>query len=867
MIGTNGKSFPGEKKVLPVTVSYLTAGEPVDVFHRYCQDPNGYFMAQTGASGLLHPSIGKTDAWTTAVVNEHWDAQYYNPQDYNTWVQIRWTHPTWYNRRGHRLDVKNPSMVTQRVMPEQIRQRGKPSEAQQQPRLSLLHVRWGGQQPVNPVTEGAGGWGKIGSTPSDNYINSWEDSVFRALGPNYEVVSVFFQNSEELSKLCPPLLKTLLRGEHVGALYFMWPIAFQDGHETPAYVQREKQLDMMVNMEAAGIPTRFPHQSHLYKVFASKEWTSQMCLHPLLHVPLTTMVARQAIVTDPAGAASDAMKALNNLAEARHSWNAQLAQPPKAKRVVKGVAKLGWSWEAMDVTAWKNKEELEMALCELSEQPGNLCDQIFVQEWLDFDVEMRHFIVEANYDDPQTWKPKQIVYTVFKSKEDNSFRNFDRYDRLGCLGKCFQNDDAALADAERQAEALIARWIQWLQAQSHQLPVVVRMDIVAKRTGPGKAVVHTGELTELGACFLGWAKGGFPRHAPVLFQGRRADGAVVISPSGFVQLLLCDFVLLNALTSARKKYGRLSAVTLDLGSLSWYCIPPLATIEHEPKRVGVLGSAVAVLRRRLDSQNGLLERMWDTAAHVAESPAAIDAISDVASTRLAIMSTWAEEDAAVEVDMDTSPSSPVSTLEANEDVAVDTDASASAWTLEELEQQAKDLASTEEFEQRAKDSTLIQEDMAVDTDASTSAATEELEQQAEATTSTQDVETNAAQEEEIATTTSGMQELQSNEAKPPLAAPPPAKAQPQLAHLAAEAGAKLESELQADFNHAHEASGKYRAAQTEIAKELKALSNGTQNLQAQIPAEHAPLLTKIEKVLQPTATTVQDDRTTTLPPE
>ena len=55
----------------------------------------------------------------------------------------------------------------------------------------------------------------------------------------------------------------------------------------------------------------------------------------------------------------------------------------------------------MDVTAWKNKEagivtscisfipfatlselvqELELALCELSEQPGNLCDQIFVQE-------------------------------------------------------------------------------------------------------------------------------------------------------------------------------------------------------------------------------------------------------------------------------------------------------------------------------------------------------------------------------------------------------------------------------------------------------------------------------------------------------
>ncbi|CAE7848216.1 unnamed protein product, partial [Symbiodinium sp. KB8] len=301
--------------------------------------------------------------------------------------------------------------------------------------------------------------------------------------------------------------------------------------------------------------------------------------------------------------------------------------------------------------------------------------------------------------------------------------------------------------------------------------------------------------------------------------------------------------------------------------------------------------------------------------------------------------------------MDTSPSSPVSTLEANEDVAVDTDASASAWTLQELEQQAKDLASTEEPEQ-AKDSTLIQEDMAIDTDASTSASTEpeqqaeattsvqedmastsasteeleqeaeettsiqekvavdtaastsasteeleqeaeattsiqenvavdtaastsasteELEQEAEATTSIQDVETNAAQAEETATTTLVQ------EAKPPPAAPPPAKAkaqgvpEPRLAHLAAEAGAKLESELQADFNRAHEASGKYKAAQTEIAKELKALSNGTQNLQAQIPAEHDPLLTKIEKVLQTTVQPADQDKdsaeagTTTLP--
>lgn len=493
---------------VPITITSVAAGERVDVFHRYSQDPNGYFMVQHSSSGILHPSIGKTDGWTEAIINEAWDVSRYNPQDFRTWVEIRWQHPMWYNRRGHRLDVSRPDMITQRVMPEQIRQKGSPSEAQQQPSLSLFHVRWGGEQLVNPVTEGQGGWGQIGSTPSDNYINGFENHVFNTLGPTYEITSAFIQNSEELTKIAAPLVRHLLKGKHVGALYFCWPIVFQDGHEHPAYVQSELLLALMLQMEASGIPTRFPHNSNLYRVFASKEWTSQMCLHPLLKTPLTTKVSRQAIATDPSKAAAIALTALGHLAQTRSDWAGPLGQePPKPGPVTHGVAKLGWSWEAMDVRSWKSSRELESALVELAEQPGSFMEFVFVQEWVDFDVEMRHFIVEPDLHKPATCRPKKIIYTVFKSREHGSFRDFDRYDRKGCLRTCFANDDAALADAETQAEELINRWLAWLQAQSHELPVVVRFDILAKRAGPGKANVMTGELTELGGCFLGWPNG------------------------------------------------------------------------------------------------------------------------------------------------------------------------------------------------------------------------------------------------------------------------------------------------------------------------------------------------------------------------
>jgi hypothetical protein len=502
-----GKKEVQERKSALVTVGALQVGEVVDVFHRYCQDPNGYFMVEHASAGLMHPSVGRTDGWTEARVTEAWDPSHFNPGSYQSWVQIQWSHPYWYNRRGHKLDVNTPSLVTQRVLPEQIRQRHAPSEAQQQPSLTLVHVRWGGEQPVNPVTEGAGGWGQIGSTPSDNYINGLEDKIFQTLGPTYEIVSVFFQGSEELSKINPAMLRHMTKGKHLGALYFMWPIAFQDGHQFPAYVDRKNLFDLMVSMEATGIATRFPHHSHLYRIFTSKEWTAQMCLHPLLHVPLTTQVSRQAIANDPAKAADTAIKALNNLSQVRASWNSQLYASQEVKPVNKGVAKLGWSWEAMDVTAWQNKQDLTSALGQLGEQPGSQVDLVFVQEWVDFDVEMRHFVVEPDLNNPQSLKPKKIIYTVFKSKESGSFRNFDRYDRKGCLSTCFKNDDAALADAERQAEEVITRWLQWLQAQTHEMPVVTRFDIMAKRTGPGTATITTGELTELGGCFLGWPEG------------------------------------------------------------------------------------------------------------------------------------------------------------------------------------------------------------------------------------------------------------------------------------------------------------------------------------------------------------------------
>lgn len=334
------------------------------------------------------------------------------------------------------------------------------------------------------------------------------------MGPQFETIAIWFQNSEELEKalILPGLIKNMAKGQNLAGMYFCWPIGFEDGHEYPGYVERKRLLSLMERMEATGIPTRFPHNSHQYRMFASKEWMAQTCLIPGLNVPLTTKLSRQ-IVEDRGAleAGKMASSALSHLNRARCTmFNFNDLAPYHIEKtdydVNVGVVKLGWSWEAMDVVKWNNPQQLRSGIDDLVNQPDNWMDFLLVQEFIDFDVEMRHYVVSPTGHEI-TPPIRKIVYTKFQRVSSGRFCQFDRFDRPDCVKKYFGNDEAAMRDAEEKSKVLIGRWLQWLRAESAELPVFLRFDIMAKRVGPGKAKVTTGELTELGGCFLGWPEG------------------------------------------------------------------------------------------------------------------------------------------------------------------------------------------------------------------------------------------------------------------------------------------------------------------------------------------------------------------------
>jgi hypothetical protein len=55
----------------------------------------------------------------------------------------------------------------------------------------------------------------------------------------------------------------------------------------------------------------------------------------------------------------------------------------------------------------------------------------------------------------------------------------------------------------------VSTWLLWLRAIATEVPPTIRIDLLLTRAGPGRAELHTLELTEAGFSLLGW-RGGPP---------------------------------------------------------------------------------------------------------------------------------------------------------------------------------------------------------------------------------------------------------------------------------------------------------------------------------------------------------------------
>jgi len=383
------------------------------------------------------------------------------------------------------------------------------------PDLAIIAFRWGGLQDISHCPQ----WGDTGSSASDRFFERFIDSaVVPQLGTAYEIWTVYVEDHSDMVKIADAA--QLIFGPHhparrarrTCAMYFLYPTAFEEGcvptMETggdngAALVDQKSFFRMMQAVERAGIPSRFPHCSTLYEQLASKRWTCLLTLTPHLRVPPTVAVPRMLIEQSCAGAAEQALAALRLVKRQQAALRGEAVVDAPVER---GVAKLGFSWEALDVKYWQQQQGLQSALFqltraieiskELTGQPHD-CESLIVQEYVQHDLELRMYVVDGDIEG--------IVYTKFCCiKENLEFGDFKQFFSKGEAAKHWMGGDlATMEDGERQCRELTSQWMVWVEAQCCETPPAIRFDyFIGRSSTPGCANVWTLEICELGFSML-----------------------------------------------------------------------------------------------------------------------------------------------------------------------------------------------------------------------------------------------------------------------------------------------------------------------------------------------------------------------------
>lgn len=503
----------------------MKKGQDVYIFYRMSKkvvQGRAYMACLDPRQGAYRPRVGMSEGWVPAKIARDFDGS----SSGTVLVEHQWPH--FFTLRGNLVDSKDEDQMRDTFPVADVRAAsdfpafGKVPRLMtppgHQPELSIISFRWGGlNEAVAPQQ-----WGDTGSPVSNIFFDSFIDRVvLPQLGREYEVWNVYIEDKQDLQKLADTVHLIFAanhparRAKRTVGMYFLYPTGFEEGcipnMETgedhgAGMVDQKSIFKLMHAMERAGIVTKFPHCSFLYELLTSKKWTYMMTLTMHLNVPATVAVPRGLIELDVVSATDKALLALNNV---RKQQAMLRGLPPPAEGVQKGAAKLGHSWEALDVKFWRGRKgdaSLEDALHQLSQNieiNGELTGQphdnesIMVQEFVEHDLELRIYTVDGNVE--------LLIYTKFcKIKENNEFGDFQQTSTCEDAAKMWvHNDVAALKAGEEQCKQLTAHWLQWIIAQSCEMPPGVRFDYFIKRTGPGTAQVHTLEICELGFSMLG----------------------------------------------------------------------------------------------------------------------------------------------------------------------------------------------------------------------------------------------------------------------------------------------------------------------------------------------------------------------------
>ncbi|EER17771.1 hypothetical protein Pmar_PMAR023701 [Perkinsus marinus ATCC 50983] len=476
----------------------VKAGTKVWVFYQMQKGPRdpAWFAVDTHVQGYNRPQIGWSDRWQPAVVIQDFKETDFNPAKHDTYVKVRYEHRIWFDREQDVLNTTDTRNIEQAYYPGDVRLTSPPT-----PSLSIFVVRWGNPNfgIVNDYDWES--WGEAGSNVSDTYICHMMQKGIRKVARNdYEVLSAFVTNADDLRKISPLAIRQMLTGRHKAAMYFLWPTAFEDNiSDAGGYIDKDAFFELMVGIEAMGVPTMFPHPSHLLDTIVSKAFYAHLCTIPDLHLPPTTRVSRGHVVASPDSAARLTWERLSALCDMT-SGGAQKRNPlPRG-----AIAKLGYSWEAADVRTCDNIGELSYQMLDLFEQKGCKVDSVFVQQRVPVDLELRMFVVNG--------KVERILYTRFRAVNSAGlFIDFEHETKtVEAAKKWFRGDVPRMQEVERICFHIIDQFYKWMDTESVYGSPANRFDFLVgydRDDGTSGPSVYLGEVGELGFSMVDFPEG------------------------------------------------------------------------------------------------------------------------------------------------------------------------------------------------------------------------------------------------------------------------------------------------------------------------------------------------------------------------
>eukprot|EP00930_Biecheleria_cincta_P039293 TRINITY_DN27020_c0_g1_i1.p1 TRINITY_DN27020_c0_g1~~TRINITY_DN27020_c0_g1_i1.p1 ORF type:complete len:552 (+),score=102.31 TRINITY_DN27020_c0_g1_i1:26-1657(+) len=459
--------------------------------------------------------------WLQGTLEQAFDPAALDPARQETW-------PLVLPNSDCQFATRKQKPVLQAAMPQRVRH---VRDATATPiRLSILFVRWGGEYSkwMDDSEPNDGDWGKYGSPPSDEYMGHLVNkgimqhpSLFDADGkPLFELLHLFAKSSTEIYDIQSEasVIRTAMKGAKRCSFWMLWPVEWEDFEDPDyaCYIGNDSLFPAIKACEAIGIRTSFPHPADQFQLIVSKSWMATLSLHPRARLPAATLVSKNALRVSPKAAAEQALRALHHI-RAQNPFEVAADEPPcpsavNKDSIVKGVVKLGYSWENRFVVTFNGVQQLEARLKELLGQKGCWASQAVVQEWVDFDFEMRlYFLPGDDWPEKYPIEPTMIQCNAWGPEDDSkgvgvSRASFSKVSEEQVLQR-WEGDAAAWAAAKEKGKEVAQFLLAWLLSVNATPVPSIRLDFMVKRLGPGNARVIFGEFCEQGACCLGWVEG------------------------------------------------------------------------------------------------------------------------------------------------------------------------------------------------------------------------------------------------------------------------------------------------------------------------------------------------------------------------